>query len=157
MDRIVRAAEELRPAEKLAADVAPSSARGAQARAVCAAAVQLARDVNAGAIAAYTRSGRTAKLLSQLRPRVPVYALCEREAIARELALYRGVIAVVTGAMAPGDATDAIVAALRQRGLVENGGSIVVVGASPGAPRTDFIRLVPAAGSSPPPALPPAR
>jgi hypothetical protein len=76
-----------------------------------------------------------------------VYALCEREAIARELALYRGVVAVVTGAIAPGDATDAIVAALRQRGLVENGGSIVVVGATPGAARTDFIRLVPVAGA----------
>jgi hypothetical protein len=66
-------------------------------------------------------------------------------------------MAVVTGAIAPGDVTDAIVAALRPRGLIENGGSIVVVGATPGAARTDFIRLVPAAGSSPPPAPPPAR
>ena len=47
------------------------------------------------ALAAHTRSGRTAQILSKLRPPSPIFALTEREPIARQLALWRGVVPLV--------------------------------------------------------------
>ncbi|HXK33762.1 MAG TPA: pyruvate kinase alpha/beta domain-containing protein, partial [Dehalococcoidia bacterium] len=65
------------------------------------------------------------------------YALCREEAVARRLALLRGVSAVVAAA-APG-----VVQALLARRAVRDGDLVVVVGASPdGADAvTDFVRV----------------
>ncbi len=143
MDRIVRAAEDLAPRRQHSSVLSASSSRG-HARAVCAAAAQLARDLPADAIAVYTRSGQAAKTLSQLRAGVPVYALCERETTARELALYHGVQAAVIENAGAGDIPARITHELLVRGLVHGGASVVIVGASPGsrAGSTDFVRVV---------------
>jgi pyruvate kinase len=54
--------------------------------------VALARaDRDVAAIACYTRSGRTARILSSLRPRVPIHAFSPHEAVVRRLALVHGV------------------------------------------------------------------
>lgn len=63
-------------------------------RALCAAAVTLANRGDARAIVAITRGGSTARQLSALRPRAPIFAATDREATARRLALHWGVIAV---------------------------------------------------------------
>ena len=56
------------------------------------AAVALARaDRDVAAIACYTRSGRTARILSSLRPRVAIHAFSPHEAVVRRLALVHGV------------------------------------------------------------------
>ncbi len=143
MDRIVRAAEELAPRDKREA-VPPTARSRGYGRAVCAAAVQLARDLPADAIAVYTRSGRSAKTLSQLRAGVPVYALCEREAIASELSLYHGVRAVTIGRARAGDFASRIPRELLARGLVHGGVDVVIVGGSPGSRSgtTDLVRVI---------------
>jgi pyruvate kinase len=143
MDRIVRAAEELTPQDQHSAALSTSGSRG-HARAVCAAAVQLARDLPADAIAVYTRSGQAAKTLSQLRAGVPVYALCERETTASELSLYHGVQAAAIGSAGDDDIAARILHELLARGLLHGGAEVVVVGASPGsrAGSTDFVRVV---------------
>ena len=143
MDRIVRAAEELAPRDKHSA-VPPTARSQGQARALCRAAAQLARDLPADAIAVYTRSGRAARMLSQLRAGVPVYALCDREATARELSLYYGVHATAIGRTGNDDIAARITQELLARGLVHGGADVVMVGASPGfrAGSTDFVRVV---------------
>jgi len=143
MDRIVRAAEELVPRDTHFAARPPAKPR-TQARALCAAAAQLARDLPAAAIAVYTRSGQAAKTLSQLRPSVPVFALCERDATAKELSLYFGVQAAAIGREDDNDVAARITHELLGRGLVHTGAEVVVVGASPGsrAGTTDFVRVV---------------
>lgn len=141
MDRIVRAAEELAAGGPPDRDAPMSRNRSG---AVCAAATALARDIKADAIAVFTRSGGTARTLSQLRPGVPIYAVCSRDATARELTLWHGVHALVATAAAADDISAGIIGELRGRGLVSAGAQIVVAGATPGSPagRTDFVRVM---------------
>jgi len=140
MDRIIREAETL--------SVPPPAGAPRQrthARAVCDAAVTLARDIDVDAIAAYTRSGRTAQLLSKLRPPAPIFAMTEREAIARQLALWRGVVPLAIKSESRGEEMFShINRELRARRLVDDGGLVVVVGTAPHGPpgHTNFIRLL---------------
>ena len=140
MDRIVREAETIavRPDQPLV------EGRSTQSHAVCHAAATLAREVGAGAIAAFTRSGRTAQILSKLRPAVAIVALCERPATARQLALWRGVMPLVAKSARGDDLVESIARELRAQGVMREGGNVVVVGATPGGPagRTSFIRLL---------------
>lgn len=140
MDRIVREAEAATIPARIIAHRA-----GTRAHAVCHAAVTLAAEIGADAVVAFTRSGRTSQILSKLRPGVPVFALCEREAIARQLTLWRGVVPLVLEKAGRGeDVTSSIARNLRATGLFAEGSEVVVVGAAPGerAGRTNFIRLL---------------
>ncbi len=140
MDRIVREAETM----LTPASTAPEH-RSTRAHAVCHAAASLAAEIGAQALAAFTRSGRTAQILSKLRPAVPVFALCERRVTARQLTLWRGVAPLVVERYhRREDVTERIAAELRARDLVPEGGDVVVVGAARGGPagRTNFIRLL---------------
>jgi pyruvate kinase len=140
MDRIVR------EAESLAVPAAPHTlGRRSRSHAICHAAAGLATEVNACAIAALTRSGKTARILSALRPGVPIFALCERSEVARSLSLFRGVAPISVGRL--GGAEQAIVQIedeLRGRSLVKKGDDVVVVGSARDGPpgRTNFIRLL---------------
>ena len=49
-------------------------------------------DLAVAAIACYTRSGRTATMLSALRPRVPIHAFSPDEGVVRRLAMIHGVV-----------------------------------------------------------------
>src|SRR5262249_39540481 len=62
------------------------------AQALCEAAVTLANRGDADAIVAVTRGGGTARRLSVLRPRAPIFATTDRDETARRLAIYWGVI-----------------------------------------------------------------
>ncbi|HVQ15222.1 MAG TPA: pyruvate kinase [Vicinamibacterales bacterium] len=64
--------------------------------AVCEAAVTLAERGDAAAIVAITRGGTTARVLSALRTRVPIFAATDQPEIARRLALPWGVVPVLT-------------------------------------------------------------
>ena len=141
MDRIVRAAEELAPGgspERLA------PVRRGRSAAVCAAAAYLAREIGAAAIGVYTRSGNTARTLSQLRPGIPIFALCSQATIARELSLWCGVHAVPLDGPAGDDIGEHIVRELLTRHLVTSGSQVVVAGAARGSPsgHTDVVRVV---------------
>ncbi|MCH8815216.1 MAG: pyruvate kinase [Chloroflexi bacterium] len=139
MDLIVREAESLEAPE------APHIPRKSRSHSICHAAVGLAKEVSASAIAALTRSGRTARILSALRPGVPIFALCERSEVARSLSLFRGVVPISVDKLAGADRVivqieDELVA----RGLVVKGEDVVVVGSAKDGPsrQTNYIRLL---------------
>ena len=98
------------------------------------AAVALAgADADVAAIACYTRSGRTARILSALRPRVPILAFSPDPDVVAELALVHG----VTGRSCDAPAADARLALLSGRMEAESGlpaGCAVVLVASTASP-----------------------
>ena len=57
-------------------------------QAIANAAVKMAQDINAKAIMAFTHSGYTPRLLSKLRPTVPIIAISDREDTCRRLNLF---------------------------------------------------------------------
>ena len=114
------------------------------ADAVCRSAAALADEVDATALVAFTRSGRTAQTLSSLQPDMPIIALCESVTMARRLCLWRGVMPLL---ISPGHSGESpaqrIERELSQRGILPRGSRLVSVGAAPGgrAGQTNFIRL----------------
>jgi pyruvate kinase len=124
LDLIIREAESMPPGRR------GDDARlvGGHAHAVCEAAVTLAERGDASAIVAVTRGGKTARVLSALRPRASIYAATDQAEISRRLALSWGVVPVLT------DLSDDVnVAASRIgselviRGAIEAGSVIVLV------------------------------
>jgi pyruvate kinase len=103
------------------------------ARALCEAAVTLATTARADAIVAVTHGGKTAKLLSSLRPDTRVIAATERESIARVLALYRGITPVIT----PIRELDALERLLIDRQFASAGSVIVFISVNPDMTRLD--------------------
>jgi pyruvate kinase len=104
--------------------------------------VQLAEDIDAEALVAYTRSGRTAETLSSLQPSRPIIALCEDETMARRLCLWRGVVPLVIGSMANGTPVEKMQAEVAK--ILPAGAQVVALGAAQGtrAGQTNFIRLL---------------
>ena len=142
LDRIIRDAESL-PAERLfgAPESSPLPAHG---RAICEAAVTLAQGSSASAIVAITRGGKTAGVLSALRPPVPIIAMTDRDTTARRLALRWGVYPLV--ADLEGDVNAAATRLgndLVARGLVPPDSVVVVVSVSPDLARgpSNFLKL----------------
>jgi pyruvate kinase len=114
------------------------------AHAVCEAAVTLAERGDAAAIVAVTRGGKTARVLSALRPRAPIFAATDQSNIARTLALAWGVVPVLTDLS--GDVNEAasrIGSELVTRGDIEPGSVIVLVSVTPDLSRgpSNFLKL----------------
>ena len=102
------------------------------ATAVAAAATVASRHMNAGLIAAYTESGATARLISELRPPVPIVALTPNEEVVRRMALFWGVQPMLAARQSSTDAMIEQVRALcRRRRLVKVGSPIVMVAGLP--------------------------
>jgi pyruvate kinase len=113
-------------------------------RALCEAAVTLAEAGEAAAIVAVTRGGKTARVLSAFRPRVPIFAMSPQASMARRLALYRGVAPLATEMVADSDATGVLVERhLLSRGMLSAGDVIVFVSVHADLTRTDanFLRI----------------
>jgi len=94
LDLVIREAESM-PSSRLSQLERPRLLSGHQ-HAVCEAAVTLAERGDAAAIVAITRGGTTARVLSALRTRVPIFAATDQPEIARRLALSWGVVPVLT-------------------------------------------------------------
>ena len=113
-------------------------------RALCEAAVTLADHAHAHGIVAITHGGKTARLLSALRPHAPIFAATDQHDIAHRLALSWGVVPVVADVRG-----DVETVALRighqlaERGQVPADGVIVVVSVNPDLEkgRTNFLKL----------------
>jgi pyruvate kinase len=95
------------------------------------------------AIACYTETGRTARLLSTERPSCPIYAFIPDERVRRVSTLNWGVVPVA--AERPAD-TDEMIAlmddGLRRRGLVAPGALVVMAASSPaGRTTTNMLKL----------------
>ena len=98
------------------------------------AAVQMAADLGAKAIVAFTESGATARYVSRFRPRTQIIGLTTSEAARRRMALFWGVetatpLGVGTQVRGMIDAADERVV---REGLLAPGDLIVVVAGSPG-------------------------
>jgi pyruvate kinase len=107
-----------------------------------AAAQVAARHPEATAIACFTRSGRTAELLSTERPQVSIHVFATVDEVRRALALRWGVWPMA--AQVPAD-TDAMIAAMEAglvaAGRVREGDVVVMVASSPvGAARTNLLK-----------------
>jgi pyruvate kinase len=114
-------------------------------RAICQAAVTLAEHGEATAIVAVTRGGKTARVLSAMRPRAPVYAATDEPAIARRLALSWGVVPVTADLDGDVDVAAARIGrALVARGAVPPGSAVVIVSISPdlASAKSNFLKLL---------------
>lgn len=142
LDAIIRDAETMPPP----GGVAPHGWRllAGHGRAICEAAVTLSAHGEAAAIVAVTRGGKTARLLSALRPLVPVFAVTDSPDMARRLALVWGVVPVL--ADLTGEITEAasrIGATLVERGSIPGGSAIVLVSITPDLVRgpSNFLKV----------------
>ena len=112
--------------------------------AIGAAAEALAEDLPVAMIIALTTTGRSARLLSQLRPPAPVLACTEDEGVARRLSLYWGVRSLVIPFQ---QTTEAMIRFLDRdlvrRRFVRPGDVVAIVGSVPIAARgrTNFVQV----------------
>lgn len=102
-------------------------------RALCEAAVTLATTGRADAIVAVTREGKTARLLSALRPETRVIAATASESVAGTLALMRGITPVIT----PARELEPLERMLIDSRLVAAGAVVVFISVSPDLGRSD--------------------
>ena len=91
MDAIVREAEGHFPQWGHLAEMETTGTRDG-ARSLTRAARELAHERDVAAIAVFTQTGRTAMLMSQARPRVPIFAFTPEETTYRRLSMYWGVV-----------------------------------------------------------------
>jgi pyruvate kinase len=61
------------------------------AETICESIAHSAEDLPMGAIAVFTETGNTARMISKYRPKVPIYAFAHAEPIVRRMNLYWGV------------------------------------------------------------------
>lgn len=107
-------------------------------------AVKTAENLNASCIVALTRSGFTARIISKLRPSVPVIALTPDEKTLRKLALYWAVLPMMMEEV--GDTKKALERAaelVRASGFVPGKRPLVIVaGDPPGRGKTNLIKVI---------------
>lgn len=142
LDAVIRDAESIHPALEM--EPGPDCVDVEHNRALCEAAVTLAVEGDAAAIVAVTRAGKTARVLSAFRPRIPIYAVSPDASVARRLALYRGVTPLTTEPGADLDATGVgIEQQLLSRGLLSPGDVVVFVSVNADLTRADanFLRI----------------
>jgi pyruvate kinase len=140
LDAIIRDAEAGPVADAAGRDQGPSD----HAQALCEAAVTLANRGDAQAIVAVTRGGGTARRLSALRPTAPIFATTDRDATARRLSLYWGVVPLCTDiGENVSEAGILIGERLVERGLLAAGAAVVLVNISADLTRRDanFLKI----------------
>jgi len=140
MERITREAETIRREQRVETRLpARGDFAGAAADAACTAAAQL----EARAVVVFTMSGRTARLVAQRRPHADVLALTPVEATRRQLALVWGVEPFLLAELEDADQMVADAdALLKQRGRVQAGDAVVIVGGSgPLTGATNFTKM----------------
>lgn len=114
-------------------------------QAIANAAVKMAQDLNAKAILSFTHTGYTPRLLSKLKPEVPIIAISDMENTARSLNLYWG---IVTDCRNWDEVLDSNLLERIDNYILENtefkkGERIIIVGSIPKliSGRTNFIRV----------------
>ena len=130
LDLIIRDAESIPPAGTIV--IEDTHVLPGHGRAICDAAVTLAEHAQAAAIVAVTRGGKTARVLSALRPPMPIYAATDDERVSQRLTLSWGVMPVLTDLQ--GDvhaAATRIGQELVERGAIPRTSPIVLVSVTP--------------------------
>jgi pyruvate kinase len=129
MDRIVRVAE----GETVSLSVNPvdrSAAREDRSipEAMCAAAASAAAATQAAAIATFSESGTTARLLSKQRPVAPIVAFTPHDPVRQRMALYWGVLPqLMARVQDPNDRVHAVEHRLVEETLVGTGDCVVLL------------------------------
>jgi pyruvate kinase len=148
LDRIIRDAEAIpstnEPIRRRMSDFRGSQLLAGHGRAICEAAVTLADHGEAHAIVAVTRGGKTARLLSALRPRATIFAATDQESVSRRLALAWGVVPVRTDLSGDVDAAASRIGdTLMERGAIPPSSVIVLVSINPDLARgkSNFLKL----------------
>lgn len=139
MDRIATVAEASMDYDQLRKHELTTSAH-----AIAHAACDMAVDMKARAIAAFTKSGSTARLISQFRPPTPIIALTQQIHVYRQLALLWGVTPLMLTEVSDSESTLSMVEdTLLKRGFVSAGDNIVITGGLPIAARgpANFVKL----------------
>jgi len=109
------------------------------------AACGVAESIDVRCIAAFTKTGFSARIVSKDRPIVPIYAFVEDEAIGRRLTIDWGVQPAL---IEMGRDTDSLIASveaeLLKRKAVERGDAVVIVGGTPMGVRgkTNFLKII---------------
>jgi pyruvate kinase len=125
------------------------------AESICEAIAHAAEDLHMGAIAVFTETGNTARMISKYRPRVPIYAFSQFPAVCNRMNVLWGVHPVPRKRQAR-SAEDMVITAEREllaQGKVKPGDVLgVVAGTQMSAGSTNFMRLhtVPSADELPP-------
>lgn len=130
LGRVIEDAERI-PGEQIR--LSADSVESRHGLALCEAAVTLATTGQAAAIIAVTREGKTAWLLSALRPDAVIYAATDSEDVARMLMLMKGVVPIVTDAQHPERLAQLFV----ERRILPAGSVVVFINVSPELARLD--------------------
>jgi pyruvate kinase len=120
--------------------------------AIAHAACHIAESMHVRAIAAFTRSGFSARIVSKDKPPVPVYAFVPDEVVARRLAMDWGVLATVMDFdRSTEEMMDAVESELIKSNVVRVGEAAIVVGGTPLGVRgkTNFLKIMRAGESRP--------
>ncbi|NJK78877.1 MAG: pyruvate kinase [Chloroflexaceae bacterium] len=113
--------------------------------AIAAAAAAIVKTMPIKAIVVFTTSGTTAKLVSQQRPGVPIFAFTETPAVYRQLALLWGIVPIhVKFADTVEQFEQDVQRILLERGFAQEGDLAVMTGGHPIAKRgpTNFLKIV---------------
>jgi pyruvate kinase len=113
------------------------------AEAICESVAFVAEDLNMRAIAVYTESGNTARLISKYRPRAPIFAFAHEHSVCNRLNLYWGVRPVLTKEKRSVEAMVELADTQLLKAAVVVPGEIVgiVAGTHTGSGSTNLIRL----------------
>ena len=140
--RIVAAAEAGGPSGPSAANV-HGRAVADDARAIALAAIELARTApDVDAIACFTRTGRTARLLAGQRPPVPIFAFSPDVRVRRRLALVRGVHPRPIGPPAETDLRRALSDGVADADVRPGSGVVLVATTAGGGDRPNVLEVV---------------
>jgi pyruvate kinase len=100
--------------------------------AVSRAAAEAAEETGAQALIAFTQSGRTARIASKCRPRVPIIAATPLVETARRCTLYWGVAPMLVGpAKSTDEQIELVDVRLRELAIVEPGETVVITAGTP--------------------------
>jgi len=131
LDAILRDAESIAAFQHTLPSIDPTASLHGPA--LCAAAVTLATTSHAAAIVAVTQEGKTARLLSALRPAAPIIAATPNTELAAALTLLWGVQPFVSTELN----LDRLEAEMLSQGLIQPGSLVVFVSVSREQQRTD--------------------
>jgi pyruvate kinase len=104
--------------------------------------VDIAEELGAKAIATLTHSGRTARLIAQYRPSIPVFAAATSERVQRQLALVWGVVPMLTEHHPTTDDRIRAAAALSVKSGLAHSGDLIVIAAGIGTPKNRRTNLL---------------